>query len=694
MRYDLLFRIASRPRTVGALEQRGFHTMSSQSIPHALNRYSLIGSLTIAFFVGMGCPIQADQTMPNIVLIMADDLGVEGIGCYGGQSYQTPNLDRLAAQGMRFEHAYSQPLCANTRLQLMTGLHNHRNWISFGILDPTAKTIGHYMHDAGYQCCIAGKWQLQSYDPPDYPGSEKRRGLGMHPKDAGFDRYSLFHSGETEEKGSRYADPTWMEDGELKTAIGKYGPDMWVDYIGEFMEQERDKPFFVYYPMALPHWPMTPTPGSPRWNDPELRSLPDTANFPDMVRYMDTCVGKVLGKIEALGIADNTLVLFYSDNGTDIRIRSQTVHGEVAGGKGSTTDAGTHVPMIASWPGKIHAGVTDTLVDSTDFIPTLLEAAGKPLPATNDLDGVSFYQQLIGQPNPESRKWIYSFYDPRPGWDKDRFGFQVSVRDQRWKLYDDGRLFDIENDVLEQSPFLPHTDDAQTAAVRKRLLAVLETESAKRVPTIHDVEHSSDPHNFLVVDPYTAPNLKGRKAVRGDWKIDNGMASVTQDAELYKKYNNHGPLMLYEVPHCDARVVIDVRPSSCRTVVFTMDAEEGGHAFRIRLRTQTANESTKPSSQIVTYAASEPGQKAEMIVLSGGNDVPKLVDGHWNRIQASVVGDTAVVTINTKTIRVQHPRIAQPKKSAKIGFSFGSLDIREFRLTSQPFFDSLDNSQK
>ncbi|WP_144060018.1 sulfatase-like hydrolase/transferase [Rhodopirellula sallentina] len=631
---------------------------------------------------------------PNIVLIMADDLGVEGLGCYGGKSYQTPNLDRLAATGMRFEHAYAQPLCANTRLQLMTGLHNHRNWISFGILDPNSRTIGHYMRDAGYESCIAGKWQLQSYDPVHYPGAEKRRGLGMHPKDAGFDRYSLFHAGETEAKGSRYADPTWLQDGELKTEVGNYGPDVWVNYIDDFIRQDHDKPFFVYYPMALPHWPMTPTPDSPSWQNVDARSVTDTSHFPDMVRYMDKCVGKVLDTLDQAGVTDNTLVLFYSDNGTDIRIQSQTGEGPVDGGKGATTDAGTHVPLIVRWPGKIPVGVTDTLVDSTDFIPTLLEASGNPLPSEHDLDGRSFFPQLIGDENPNERLWVYSFYDPRPGWDKDRFGFRVSARDQRWKLYDDGRLFDIQEDVLEEHPISPHMTSPATDAVRARLASVIEQESAKRRPTQLDVEHTADGERFLVVDPYTDPDLPGRKATRGHWTIENGTASVAHDDELYAKYNKHGPLMLYEVPYNDAHSVVDIRPDGCRTVVFTMDAQNGGHAFRIRLRTRPADGKFGPPSQIVTYGSRKPGEKAPMFVLSKRGEVPYLVDRHWNRIEASVVGDSAVVTINGETVRVEHPRIAQAKRSAKIGFSFGRFEIREFRLTAQPFFDTLDYSPK
>ena len=106
-------------------------------------------------------------------------LGYETVGCYGGTSYPTPNLDKLAAEGIRFDHAYAMPLCTNTRIQLMTGKYNHRNWKAFGILDPQADTFGHMMQRAGYKTCIAGKWQLTSYDPPDYPVPQLRRSTGM-----------------------------------------------------------------------------------------------------------------------------------------------------------------------------------------------------------------------------------------------------------------------------------------------------------------------------------------------------------------------------------------------------------------------------------------------------------------------------------------------------------------------------------
>ncbi len=192
----------------------------------------------------------AETSPRNVMPSMADDIGME---CYGGESYQTPNIDKLASTGLRFTHAYSQPLCTPTRLEIMTGRESHRNWHYFGILPTAEKTFGHLMQSYGYKTCIASRWQLRSYDPPDFPGAAERRGAGMHPRDAGFNAYSLYHSLHTEEKGSRYGNPTFLHNGILHENVdGKYGEDLSVD----FMKGHAEEPMFVYYPMALPYWPM------------------------------------------------------------------------------------------------------------------------------------------------------------------------------------------------------------------------------------------------------------------------------------------------------------------------------------------------------------------------------------------------------------------------------------------------------
>ncbi len=226
--------------------------------------------------------------------------------------------------------------------------------------------------------------------------------------------------------------------------------------------------------MALPHWPFVSTPDSPEWQAPSKRFDEDLRFFADMAEYTDTAVGRIVGKIDELGLSENTLVIFYSDNGTHLKITSQTQSGPVAGGKGLTTDAGTHVPLIVRWPGNISAGVSDDLVDSTDFLPTLLEAAGHPIRESKNrhFDGQSFYPRLLGQQG-SPREWVFCHFDPRPGWDKDRFRLLRFARDKRFKLYDNGRLFDIANDVLEQQPILTDKDTPPTQAARKRLAAGL-----------------------------------------------------------------------------------------------------------------------------------------------------------------------------------------------------------------------------
>lgn len=433
-------------------------------------RPSLVVVIGITWACGTA-PVHGQR--PNVVLIMADDLGYETVGCYGGESYRTPHLDRLAKQGVKFNRAYAMPLCTNTRIQLMTGKYNIRNWKAFGILDPQEKTFGHLMQAAGYRTCIAGKWQLTSYDPPDYPGGSDRRDTGVHPRDAGFDDYCLWHVGHTESKGSRYADPVIEQNGVMRTDTdGKYGPDLWTDFIGNFMEKHRDTPFFVYYSMALPHNPMVPTPDSPAWKDRSRRHADETPFAADMIEYTDKMVGKVVSKLDELKLTDNTLILFYSDNGTNWRVTSTFRGKRLRGGKGKGTELGIRVPSIASWPRKVKANVeTEELIDSVDFLPTILHAAGASVPA--GLDGASFLPLLLRQ-GPGPRKWVYIHQDPRPGWDKDRFGLTRLALNQRYKLYEDGVMYDLLQDPHEASPLLVSTDDQERRLGRAALQRVLD----------------------------------------------------------------------------------------------------------------------------------------------------------------------------------------------------------------------------
>ncbi len=430
--------------------------------------------LTLLFQLGLSRSSLVAAERPNIVLIMADDLGLECLQCYGGTSYQTRRLDQLAAEGLRFTHAYSQPLCTPTRVQLMTGRYNHRNWISFGILDPQAKTFGHLLRDAGYRTCITGKWQLQSYDPPDFPNAARRRGIGMKVTDAGFEEHCLFHSWHTEDKGSRYANPTYYRNGKLEHADGKYGPDISVDFALDFMQRHRDEPMFVYYPMSLPHWPMVPTPDSEEWADPAQRLDESTDYFPDMVAYMDKVVGRFVDGIDKLGLKDNTLVLFYGDNGTDRRITSKLGDKDVQGGKATPAQTGIRVPLIARWPAAIKGGRTSSdLIDASDFLPTLAELAGTQIPKDWQHDGVSFAPQFKDQSGTK-RDLAFFWYDPRPGWDKKRYSRHIFALDHNYKLFSDGRFFDIRGEGVREVALDPDELSAEAKAARTKLQRVID----------------------------------------------------------------------------------------------------------------------------------------------------------------------------------------------------------------------------
>ena len=423
---------------------------------------------------------------PNIVLIMSDDLGYEAIGANGGTSYATPVLDSMAGAGIRFENAHVQPLCTPTRVQLMTGKYNFRNYIGFGLIAPDEVTFGHLFSSAGYKTCIAGKWQLHSYNPPDE--MPEARSTGQKIEDAGFDEFCVWHPHHTEEKGSRYKSPIVYENGEfLENMEGKYGEDVFADYIIDFMERNRDDPFFVYFPMALTHRPLEPTPDSPEFDDfvppsnetlgartwAKLEDWDDEARYyKDMVEYHDKVIGRVNAKLEQLGIAEDTLVIYVGDNGSPVEVCSIIhSHTEVCGGKGLTVDRGTHVPLICSWPDTIPPGaVTTDLIDASDFLPTILEAAEITPPDDYFIDGRLFLPQLKGETgNP--RAWIFFHFEPMSG---RVHRYARFIRDHRWKLYDDGRLFDLNADPEEEAAFDPADDDGERSEARSRLAPVFE----------------------------------------------------------------------------------------------------------------------------------------------------------------------------------------------------------------------------
>lgn len=398
----------------------------------------------------------ADERPPNLILIMADDLGYETLGANGGTSYRTPELDRLAAQGARFTHCYAQPLCTPTRVQLMTGQYNIRNYINFGIIDPQAVTFGGLLRDAGYRTCIVGKWQL-GHDP-------------QLPQRLGFEESCLWQH---TRRPPRYANPGLEYQGvERDFTNGEYGPDLVCDYAIDFIRRHRDEPFLVYYPMLLTHGPFQPTPDSPGW-DPARRgeqSGRDRRNFGDMVAYMDKLIGRLDRCLDELQLRERTLVLFLGDNGTQAGVPSQMGERTVIGGKGSPNDAGMHVPLVVSWPGTIAPQVRDDLVDTTDFLPTLLDAARVAPPANLPLDGRSLLPALLGR-TATPREWIYCWYRPRP---LQNPGIREFAFDHQYRLMRSGELYDRVADPNHKRPLAADERSPAAQAAALRLQAALD----------------------------------------------------------------------------------------------------------------------------------------------------------------------------------------------------------------------------
>jgi len=407
------------------------------------------------------CLRKPDETKPNVILIMADDMGYECLSSNGSTSYSTPNLDKMAATGIRFTQPVAQPLCTPTRVKIMTGKYNYSNYENFGYLNLSQTTFGNVMKQGGYETCIAGKWQLNglAYKDLYQDWNDPERAVKF-----GFDEYCLWQLTQENVRGAgRFANPMIERNGELlETSIDDYGPDIFVDFVLDYIERKKDQPFFVYYPMVLVHSPFVPTPDSEEWADPENRNKRDNRYFKDMVEYTDKIVGKIVNKLEEQGIADNTIVIFTGDNGTHGKITSQTVHGPVKGGKGTTKDAGTRVPMVMQYPRAIQTGrVYEGLVEFSDFFPTFAEIAG----VEAESDGLSFLSLITGE-GTYNRQTAFVHYEPLWGAKRTKSRF---VRTVRYKLYQDGRFFDLSEDVLENNTLAPDGLSKDELEVKKLL---------------------------------------------------------------------------------------------------------------------------------------------------------------------------------------------------------------------------------
>ncbi|QDU89195.1 Choline-sulfatase [Pirellulimonas nuda] len=425
----------------------------------------------------------ADAARPNVVLILIDDLGLYGVTAYGAdrlseqsgrfrdQAFSTPRIDQIASKGLRCDNAFVYPLCEATRVALMTGQYNSRNFVRPKSLHASQITFGDVFKRAGYATGMFGKWK-QTRGTREIPAKD-------YIYEFGWDEFGCFDVVGEEQ---RYINPTLVINGQVHDYTGRsdvdpqtgrrwYGPDICNRLAVDFIDEHQDEPFFLYYPMLLVHDEHKPTP------DTEPHSVfdnftqqkrnrdgvvgDDRRYFPDMLAYADKLIGNVVDKLQACGLRENTLIVVMGDNGTKEPFTHVLPDGtQYPGGKGGNKDNGLHVPLVLSYPGVIPSAPDGTryrsyagLIDVTDIYPTLCEAAGIAIDDPGAIDGVSFWPQATGAAG-EPRRHIYTWYNANNEWSDPSIVMEYAFN-KRFKRYaphanfPTGRFFDLRTDPLE-----------------------------------------------------------------------------------------------------------------------------------------------------------------------------------------------------------------------------------------------------
>ncbi len=484
--------------------------MKRRDFLKAVGAAALLGSGGIAKTSGLddGRSRREPQKRPNFVFFLVDDLGRQDLGCYGSTFYETPNIDRLAAQGMRFTNAYAAcPVCSPTRASIMTGKYPARvrltNWIPgarpgkllsaeyFHYMKLEEVTLAEALKEGGYRTCFVGKWHLGK--EPYYP--EKQ---GFDVNVGGNDTGSPPTYFYPYKRGNRSI--PGLEEGRP----GEYLTDRLTDESLKLIEQSKGQPFLLYlsyYAVHIPleakkdliekykakaqrlglgdkphfatdeDWPKTAA-GDEKWRRTlKTRILQDHAVYSAMMESLDESVGRVMRKLDDLGIADNTIIFFMSDNGGLATAEGQpTCNLPLRGGKGWLYEGGIREPMLVKWPGVVKPGSTrDDPVTSTDFYPTMLEMASLPPKPQQHVDGESMVPLLKGTGHQQRRAiyWHYPHYSNQGG------GPGGAIRAGDFKLiesYEDNRveLYNLRADLGEQHDLAAQMPE-KTAELRRLL---------------------------------------------------------------------------------------------------------------------------------------------------------------------------------------------------------------------------------
>ena len=416
---------------------------------------------------------------PNIIFILADDLGYGDVSCQGQTHFQTPNIDQLAAEGMTFtQHYAGSTVCSPSRSVLLTGQHtghtpirgnkrdgNKGNWP----IAAEALTVAEILQQNGYVTGAFGKWGL------GYPGSEG------DPNKQGFDEFFGYNDQTLAHNYYPYflnhnQDTVWLE-GNAGNGTGTYAPIPIHEQALKFLEDNKDQPFFMYYPSVIPHAELFAPEeymekyrgkflpekaykgadeGAPRYKSGGYGSQPEShAAFAAMVNLLDDQVGEIIAKVKELGIADNTIIIFTSDNGPHLEGGADPDYfdsnGPFQGYKRDLYEGGIRMPMFVRWPGKIEAGSkTNHISAFWDFLPTVTDIIGAPTP--ENIDGISFLPSLLGEENQKQHEYLYWEFHEKNG--------RLAVRQGDWKLvrYDvfspaktTTELYNLASDISEKN---------------------------------------------------------------------------------------------------------------------------------------------------------------------------------------------------------------------------------------------------
>ena len=489
-------------------------------------------AMWLMFALALFQPLQAAPhraaTPRNVILIMADDLGYHSLSVYGCDEFQTPNLDRLARSGMVFAHCHARAMCSPTRTVLLGGRTLDR--ASMGQVPE--HSMAELLTARGLHCGFTGKW-MQRNMPWNHGFAEGLVQVNWY-KYYGPHFVAFNSGGYLREHNLPTPLPEKMKDHSLAVegadALAfklrdEYGPAVLNRFAIDFIERHKERPFFLYYPMKLPHSPALPTPDSKLTSEVKLLvdevrdlavedhgySLPGGKQWRgDIVAYIDKMIGRLLAKLEEEGLRNNTLIIFTSDNGpgTDGAVRDGIER--LPGMKGGVLDGATRVPCLVSWPAEIKPGsVYDGLIDFSDFLPTFVELLGGELPAGSHINGISFAKALRGEQTAGPRRYIYIHdgWHPNPAakelyeghsWSGDpkapagqpltpRVDPPYShikafryVRGLRYKLYSDGRFYDLIDDLHERRPIASGQASAEAERARVELQQALSSFPEKK----------------------------------------------------------------------------------------------------------------------------------------------------------------------------------------------------------------------